>query len=304
MQNSTLLSAILRGKWFIRESDAAAQAVLIAKLMNGGFSSEVDSRIYSETKPFSIMLDNGHKIAANPTALQSAPSSSTAIIPLHGTMLKYGTMCNYGTEEIAAAVRNAANSPNINSIVIEAHSGGGAVDAIAPLLEEIKKANALKPVVACCDLTASAAYYALLPCAQIIASNNISAEFGSIGVVMTLMDMSAYYESMGVKQHTIYSSLSESKNQPFELAKAGNYDQIITQELDPLALHFQNAVRQYRGAKLLETTPGLLTGKMFFAEEATRVGLIDSVGSLDLAVAKAQDLTNTRLFQSYIHSKS
>ena len=52
-------------------------------------------------------------------------------------MLKYGTYCSYGTTEYAALIRDAADSANISSVLCDIDSGGGAVDAIAPLVDAI-----------------------------------------------------------------------------------------------------------------------------------------------------------------------
>ncbi len=87
------------------------------------------------------------------------------------------------TTEYAALIRDAADSANISSVLCDIDSGGGAVDAIAPLVDTILYAKSKgKAVVAHCDLYASAAYYTLLPTVMIIASNTISAEVRAVSV--------------------------------------------------------------------------------------------------------------------------
>ena len=86
------------------------------------------------------------------------PIGSTAIIPVKGTLIKYGTFCSYGADEIAEQIRSAALHKNISSLVLDIDSGGGACDAVAPIcsaIEDVRKAG--KAVVASCDLAASAA---------------------------------------------------------------------------------------------------------------------------------------------------
>lgn len=304
MRVSSLLSAITRKPWFIRESDALSQDVIVMKILGGEYSVEDFSKIFSDSNPLKVSLNNGEKIAASSAGFNNAPDGSVAIIRLTGTMLKYGTWCSYGTAEIAEAINEAAASPKIKAIVIDADSGGGAVDAIAPIFDAIINARKSKPVVGCVDLCASACYYALLPCDEIIAGNDISAEIGSIGVMMQFQDMVPYLEEQKIKVHTIYSSLSDYKNRPLELAKQGKYDEIIAEELDPLALKFQNAVKQYRGGKLDEAVAGLLAGKMFYANQAKQIGLIDDVQSLEYAVMRASDMADKVMFDNYVKSKS
>lgn len=77
-----------------------------------------------------------------------------AIIPLKSVMVKYGNWCQYGTEEIAAAMLKAARSKKIDALVLDIDSGGGSVDSIPPMLEAIQKVQTIynKPVIACGDL--------------------------------------------------------------------------------------------------------------------------------------------------------
>jgi protease-4 len=224
-----------------------------------------------------------------------------AIIPLRGTMIKYGTMCSYGADEIAAAIDEAAANKKVTGIVLDIDSGGGAVDAVAPLVDAIRRAKAArKPVVACCDLCASAAYWTACECNEIMAANSISSEFGSIGVMMSFPDYAKYYEKEGIKVHTIYSNLSTYKNAPFEAAKLGKYDDIKTEELDPLARKFQANVRAKRAGKLNEDIEGILSGKVFYAEDALKHGLIDSIGTLDRAVERVRELAAEANINQYI----
>jgi protease-4 len=217
-------------------------------------------------------------------------------------MLKYGTWCSYGTTEIAEALLEAGNHRNIGSLVLDIDSGGGSVDAIAPLVDAIgavRKSG--KSVVASVDLCASAAYYVACHCDEIVANNGISSEIGSIGVMMSFMDWTKYYEKEGAVKHTVYSNLSEWKNRPFELALKGEYDEIKSEELDPLANSFQEAVRKQRGDKLKEETPGILQGRMFFAETARQVGLIDHVASAEFAVNRAREVRKKNIANQYIN---
>lgn len=227
----------------------------------------------------------------NYNAYDEAPKGSVAIIPLKGTMLKYGTLCEYGMVEVAHEIRTAALSENIGGIVLDVDSGGGSVDAIAPVVSAIEFSKALgKPVVASVDMACSAAYWAASVCDKIIADNSISAEVGSIGVMMSFWDVKGFYEEKGYKLHTIYAPESDQKNLPFEMALKGEYDLIKTEELSPLAISFQEAIKGNRVNKINLEIPGILNGKTFLSGPAMEHGLIDAIGSLTLAVDTALEL--------------
>ena len=225
MSFSILYSAITRGKWFIDFREVDAHQMLIHSFLERDIEMENKSKL-SEREPIPFLMNSGAEVFYGTDYLQ-APANSTAIIPLHGSMLKYGTYCSYGTTEIADMIDMAVESPKISGLILDIDSGGGSVDAIAPLVCSIQNARKKqKCVIAYADLCASAAYYVACYCNEIIASNNISSEFGSIGVMMSFMDYEKYYESNGVKQHTIYSDLSNYKNEPFELARKGEYEKM------------------------------------------------------------------------------
>lgn len=310
-----LLSQIYRGVWAVQPELALSQGATIQQIMNRDWSGQDHtSDLSNEPKrailPVCAIAKSGEVMAGN--SFDKAPSGSVAVIPLKGTMLKYGTMCTYGTEEIAAQVELAAAHKNISGIVLDIDSGGGSVDSVAPMIQSIQKSRSQgKPVVASCDLAASAAYWAASACTRIVANNTISAEFGSIGVMMSFWDIVPHYEKEGYKFHSIYAPESNYKNQPFEKALKGEYDLIKEEELSPLAINFQNAVKANRQGKLNLEVPGLLNGRMFFASNgknnsmnAKEVGLIDQEGTFETALQLVRDLAKSAFVEKYVQSKN
>ncbi len=304
MRYSKLLTQVVKGIWFVTIEEAIASHSVVKKLLDGDYSIEKDQSILSERKPLVAGIYGTSVSASTEKRFDSAPKGSVAVIPLKGTMLKYGTFCSYGTEEIGAEIRKAAQHKNIDAIVLDTDSGGGAVDAIAPIIDAIEDAQAAgKPVVSHADLCASAAIYAASSCNKIIASNSISSEFGSIGVMMSFRDFQKYYEKLGITEHVIYAPESNYKNLPFELAKKGEYEKIKTEQLSPLARKFQNHVKAQR--KNLNTeVEGILNGKMFSAEDAKAYGLIDAIGNLSYAVQVAKDLASASVIEDYLNTKN
>lgn len=297
MAFSTLYYTILNKPFFIDLRRIDAQAVLIDKFLERDVQ-EFTSEKLSDKTPL-LLTAVTPEMKASTGDFNKAPDGSVAIISLRGDMMKEGTMCSYGTEEIAAVVREAAASKKIIGIRLDIDSGGGAVDAIAPMLDAISFAQGEgKPVVACCDLCASAAYYVACHCNEIVACNDISAEFGSIGVMIQFPDYAKYYEQKGIKVHTIYSDLSSYKNAPFEAALKGDYKSIKEETLNPLARQFQEAVKNHR-KNLDQKTDGILSGRMFFASDALKVGLIDLIGTPDTATQEVRRLAASMSLERY-----
>lgn len=298
MSYSKLYSAIARGKWFIDFRQLEFYQNIVEQMINKR-GEGYDDKILSSSSPLTVLMSDG-KAMNQGNSFNAAPNGSVAIIPIQGTMLKNGTMCSYGTMEIAQMIDEATECKNISGTVLDIDSGGGSVDAIAPLVDSIRRSReAGKAVIASCDLCCSAAYYVASYCNEIVANNNISAEFGSIGVMMSFRDYAEKFQKDGIKEHTIYSSLSEEKNAAFELARQGEYDKIREEELDPLALAFRSTVQANR-KDLKSDTAGILAGKTFYAQDALKYGLIDKIGTQTYAVARVKELTASAIIQEYI----
>lgn len=302
---SKLYHTILSMKFFIDLRQVDALSVLLDKYLERDLH-DFTAKTLSEDEPLKVIMKDAGFTSIEAEANNDGKNDGkkvVAIIPLHGSMIKYGTMCAYGADEIAEAIDEAAADRKVMGIVLDIDSGGGAVDAVAPLVDAIKRTKAMgKPVVACCDLCASAAYWTACECNEIMAANAISSEFGSIGVMMQFPDYAKYYEKEGIKVHTIYSNLSTYKNAPFEAAKKGEYESIKAEELDPLARKFQANVRAKRAGKLDEKVEGILSGKVFYAEDALKNGLIDSIGTLDRAVSRVREIAADANIHQYIQN--
>lgn len=300
--NIYLYRQILKGKWFIHYSYALSLAPLLGNILSGKSMGDARENL-NNNEELPIRCGNSSNTISVYGSFEEAPLGSIALVPLKGVMVKYGTWCQYGTEAIANQMAKAASSPRIDAVVLDIDSGGGSVDAIPPLLSAIAKIQEEynKPVVAIADMCASAAYFVAAHCDRIIAGNNVSSEFGSIGVMMSWWDVQPYYEKEGYVFHKVYAPESTHKNLPFEKALKGDYDLIKEEELSPLAIGFQNAVKAKRGSKLDLKVEGILNGRMFYADNqknpalsAKAVGLIDEVASLDRAISLAKGLAEMR----------
>ena len=145
MAFSSLYSAVLRGKWFISFRDVEANQILVNLLLERGVENEDITKL-SDKSPIVVCamseteMKTGHDFS-------DAPQDSVAIIGLQGSMLKYGSYCSYGTTEVAEMVNQAADSPKISGILLDIDSGGGSVDAIAPLVDAIQYAQKKKKCV-------------------------------------------------------------------------------------------------------------------------------------------------------------
>jgi protease-4 len=288
MKINKLINELAKGTWCIEPSALDVWGVFVAKLLaRENVTSPLEKldalvNIYDQ-KANRLQMQEGQKI----------PKGSVAVVDMIGPMIKYGDWCTYGADEIANALYALDENQNVEAIILNIDGPGGSVSAIAPFVDYGK--NKTKPVVALYDQCCSAHLYSAYAMADhVMAVNDISATIGSIGVMVSWKDNREYLEKQGYKFHEVYPAESEHKNEAFRLALEGNYDMIKEEMLSPLAINFQKAVKKAR-PNLIEEK-GVLTGKTFFANEALRLNMIDSIGSMRQAVQVALGLAEIKRF--------
>lgn len=185
-----------------------------------------------------------------------------------------------GIDDVAALLEYAFKSDEIDGAVLVLNTPGGTTQSLIRIEEVLRQRT--KPVIALVDgMCASAGMYVASLCDKIYALNKMCS-VGSIGVMVQLIDDSAYFKKQGIKIIEIYPPESSEKNKPYRDALDGKTKTMIDEVLTPLAINFQNVVREHR--PINEEMEGVLSGKMFYADDANTAGLIDQVGTFEAAV--------------------
>lgn len=280
-----LLWEIRKSAWLIEPGFAKSYIASALKLLRGEPLGYIE-RGKLDTR----MVANGGLESGADKPMQG----SVMVVPVKGPMIKYGTLCEYGTTEIAPFLYKAADSKEIDGVVLDIDTGGGSVNSVQPLVDAIKYVQSKgKAVAVYGDLIASAGYYVASYANRIYLSSDLSSTIGSIGVYLTLIDDKKMLEEMGYVVHEIYPPESNWKNRDVKEAYEGNYELIISEFLSPLATQFQNVVKQNR-KKLDTNAEGILQGRMFMAHEAIKNGLADEIGTIDKAISFVRGYRMTR----------
>lgn len=291
MKVNKIAMELLRGAWFMQVEAVSTYAPIAYDYLYGN-NRQLSIADAKPEAVLSVLSNTGKNIRPDEEGKIDIPKGSVAVIDAIGVLTKYGDWCTYGALDIVNALKFADQHPNIIGSVLNIDGPGGSTGSIAPFLEFGKTKR--KPVVGLCDTTCSAHLYSVLGATDyIMADNNISALFGSIGIVMSWIDNRKYLEEKGYVFHEVYPDESEHKNESFRLAMEGKYDMIKKEMLSPAAIQFQNFVKEKRPSLKVDH-PGLLTGKTFRAEEALSLGLIDKIGSLESAVQMVQMLSEMK----------
>lgn len=212
---------------------------------------------------------------------------AVAVFPISGTLYKEDTWCSYGTDTIAARLREIANDNRVSAIVLDIASGGGCANAIPPMLQAIEEIKASgKPILVHTDYCCSAAYWIAAAANRIYMDNHTVSIVGSIGAYSQIVETSpGDLEKNGYKIHTIYADESSSKNKAYRALQSGD-EGPYKADLSRLVTIFQNDVKNHR-ANLKAEADGVLTGDNFYSDQAIANGLVDGVMTLEEVIATA-----------------
>lgn len=288
MRLNHLINEIVRGSWFMDAQTIDSYAPFVHSLLTRMSQLQAPQTETTEAR-VQYMDEDGRKIKPN-----SDRENQMAFINMIGPFMKYGDMCSYGAVDIVAMLHEANNNPNVSSIILYVDGPGGSANAIMPFMDFAKYKK--KPVVVLADSALSLHYFAAVSVADhIIGENTVSGRFGSIGVEARFVDAQKHWEKKGYVFHTIRPDESSEKNKLYDLALAGDYDQMKAEHLSPMAIKFQDAVKAGR-PNLKTDHPGVLSGKTFSTEDALKIGLIDSIGNMQSAIEMAKVLAEIRQF--------
>jgi protease IV len=279
------LSAILRGHWMLEPQWAEAHLPLVLLMLQGKTVSFIE-RTGNEGVEQPFVIDpatmtryewiNGR----NP----NIPENSVGVIPISGPITKYNGDCGEpGSIQRNTWMLQMEKRQNIGSIIQMLDTPGGEARAAGSSMAIMKKSQ--KPILSFVDgMSASLGMWYTSASDEVYLSGK-SDSMGSVGSYLTLFDVRGYFEAQGVKIHEIYAPQSEDKNGSYREALKGNYE-LYQQELKLHVDEFIGFIKQER-PKAAATVSEWGTGKMFYADEAVKLGLADGVRSFDQVVSKA-----------------
>jgi protease-4 len=296
MKFNPILSEIFRGQWLLDHNSIENYYPIIEGLYNGK-KLTFDSKYTPEPLALEILDERGVPIRTSAGQPLQVPSNSIAQVKMIGEIARYGDWCVTGADEIVAQLAAAQSLNSVDATILKIDGPGGTVKAIGPFKEFAKIKT--KPIIGLVEDALSLHYWAAVElCDYIIAANDVSARFGSVGVVCSFRDNQEAMEKMGIKFHEIYPDESNHKNDVYTLARQGKYELIKAEQLSPMAQKFQAGVRDNRPN--LKEEVGVLTGKTFFADKALEYGMIDAIGGMDLAMEKARQFADQYKIKSLI----
>ncbi len=274
------LHHIFNGIWMIESDFAANYLPVIANYIQGKPVILPEEQKQNTLFSFVTPQSKGYVVSRYyDSTPEEAPENSVAILNIRGAVTKHNQFCGpTGMVTQANLLDRCYANDNIKGIVCLTESGGGEAYAMRIFNEAISRKN--KPVVGFVDdLSASAAYGIISGCDRIVANSKL-ARIGSIGTYQTIADHTEYFKKQGINLIEIYATESKDKNGDFYEALKGNLEP-LRKTVDVFNNAFLSQIESNRGEKLTSDRKEWGTGKVFFAEEAKNLGLIDDIDTFE-----------------------
>ncbi len=219
-----------------------------------------------------------------------------AIINISGTILD-------GDGFVKNQIDRVRQDDHVRAIVVRVNSPGGTVtgsDYIYHHLTALRESKEVPMVVSMGSLAASGGYYVSMAVGD--AKDVIYAEptttTGSIGVIIPHYDLSGLMETMNIRDDSV---VSHPRKQLLSMTKPPNPEDraVLQGYVNESFSRFKEIVKSGRPAfrEHPEKLDELATGEIFNADAALKNGLVDKLGFIEDAIARAAELANRSLDQ-------
>ena len=185
----------------------------------------------------------------------------------------------------------------MKALIVRINSPGGTITASDVIYREIREFKARRkiPVIAAIvDVGASGGYYVALAADQILA--HPTSVTGSIGVVMLTLNAQGLLEKIGVAPLAIKSGAMKDAGSPFRQLTPEERA-VFQGVIDEMFTRFVGLIVEARKIPA-ERVRGFADGRIYTAEQAREMGLVDRLGYMDDAIEmarKAAGLTEARV---------
>lgn len=191
--------------------------------------------------------------------------------------------------DIVSQLRLAEQDDDIAAVVLKINSPGGSVTASDVLYHELnafKEKTGVKMVAVFMGLAASGGYYIALPADRIVA--HPTSITGSVGVVFLQPKVTGLMEKLGVGVDVSKSGAQKDMGSPFR--PSTDEERRLLQDLtERLGGRFVDLLKKHRKLSP-EALVEVRTARIFLAEEALVLGLVDRIGYVDDALQTAKGL--------------
>lgn len=245
-----------------------------------------------------IQPDTGVRASANAgnpahAGLPVTMSGNVAVVSIDGPLTRStvyswwsGEALSTGYDALMQTLQTLMDAPGVRGIVLDINSPGGSVAGVQECADFIARCAAVKPMAAVTNsLCASAAYWLASATGRVYATE--TAEVGSIGVVMQLVDARKAAEKAGYSVTVMHAGKFKSAGSAYE-ELSDEAKAYFQNQLDTLHDIFRSAVASHMDVQGDASEWG--DAQIFLGRDAATRGLVTAVvGSRDEAVRSIEE---------------
>jgi protease-4 len=196
-----------------------------------------------------------------------------------------------GSDTINKEIRRVANDKSVDAVVFRVDSPGGSSYTSDLIRHQVAMLEAKKPlVVSMGDAAASGGYMIAYPCSMIVA--NAATRTGSIGSIFSVPNAGGLMAKLGLTHDRItygpYASIT-SLVKPWSAAE----ESIVVRQHWKGYNEWVEDVARVRGMTFTQVDT-IGRGRVWTGRQAAGLGLVDSVGTLDDAIAIAAAMAGAK----------
>jgi protease-4 len=192
-----------------------------------------------------------------------------------------------GSDTIAEQFRRAREDNSVKAVILRVDSPGGAAFASEVIRHELELTKQTKPVVvSMSDVAASGGYWIAMSANRIVAQPGTIT--GSIGVLTGKFNILGLYQKLGLSKDFIATTENSTLDYPFQNFTPAQREMVM-RDMRAIYSDFLQGVAAGRHMKV-EEVDRIAQGRVWTGERAKQLGLVDELGGLHTAIARAREL--------------
>lgn len=271
-----------------------AEDVLKYKLVDGlkhqdELETEIKAKLGYKSDDKLKMISVGDYASSMKEDLHEKSKNKIAVIYAEGTIVDgEGSSGEIGGEKYAKLVKKLRLDKDVKAIVLRVNSPGGSAFASEQILRELQLAKKEKPVVVSMgNLAASGGYYISTSADKVIAEpTTITGSIGVFGMFFSIGDalnsnLGLTFDRAKTSQYADFGSTTRPWDEKENARMTGMIQKTYS--------IFLNHVSRARNMKV-EDVDKIARGRVWLGQDALKIGLVDTLGSLQTAVEEAAKL--------------
>ena len=230
------------------------------------------------------------------TSIPNDATDEIAIIYAQGEIQSgEGDVNIIGEGAMRRSISEARNNDDVKAIVLRIDSPGGNALTSDLIWREIELTKKVKPVVVSMgNYAASGGYYIACNANTIFAEKNTIT--GSIGVFGMLPNFSGLSTKMGIHSEQVNTHQNSGNYNPFAPIDE-KFKAVTTEGVEQIYKTFVSHVAQGRKMSFAQVD-AIAQGRVWTGADAIKIGLVDKIGGLHVAIQEAARLAKIKTFNT------